>query len=264
MAKMDRPSTGYLAEAHRFKAPGPGNYNSGGSLGKQTSSTKTSSAYMKFSVAPREQQALTYMPDLQQEGSSRLTPGPGTYAPISHNSISRKSGKKKAPVYSFGGNLAKVKREGLAGKTATLAGCGPGSYGAKESVGSQVSSLKRTAPRANFGTADRTKSEVAVQPGYAGKSKGVADNPGPGSYSHNSSMSKQADAKKPSSFAFKFGTENRSKAEERANRDKFSTPGPGAYNDSPGAGFQVNSRHRTSQRTLFGTSNRGDLATPVG
>lgn len=126
LAKQSRPKTGYLVESYKFKAPGPGNYNINGSLGKQQSSLKTSSANNKFSTATRDQQAATYMPDLQQEGSSRMTPGPGSYTITNHNSISRKSGKKKAASYSFGGNLAKVKREGLAGKSALCLNAGRG------------------------------------------------------------------------------------------------------------------------------------------
>lgn len=264
MAKMDRPSTGYLADAVRFKAPGPGNYHASSGVGKQTSSMKSSSANFKFGSSGRDDIAILYMPGLQQEGSSRQTPGPGSYSATNHNSISRKSGKKKAPASSFGGNLAKVKRGGLGNSSSTLPQCGPGAYGAAGSVGGQISSLRKTAPRANFGTADRAKSENAVQPGYAGKSKGVRDNPGPGSYSHYSSLSKQADAKKPSSYAFKFGTENRAKADAMRNRDVHSTPGPGAYTSAPGNGAQMNSQYRTSTRALFGTSTRGDMATPVG
>lgn len=264
MAKMDRPSTGYLADAHRFKAPGPGKYDRSSGTGKQTDSMKSSSANFKFGSSKRDDIAILYMPGMQQEGSARQSPGPGTYTVTSHNKISRKGGKTHAPASSFGGNLAKVKRDGLGNTSSTLPQCGPGAYGANGSVGGQISSLKKTAPRANFGTADRQKSESAVQPGYAGKSKGVRDNPGPGSYSHYSSMSKQSDAKKPSSFAFKFGTENRAKADALRNRDVHSTPGPGAYSAPPPNGIQTNSRFKTSATALFGTSSRGSLSTPVG
>lgn len=264
MAKMDRPSTGYLADAVRFKAPGPGNYDCKSGFRKQLASNKTSSANFKFGSSTRDDIAIIYTPGLQQEGSSRQTPGPGSYVATSHDKISKKGSKHKAPTFSFGGNLAKVKRGGLSNSSSTLPQCGPGAYGANGSVGGQISSLKKTAPRANFGTADRQKSESAVQPGYAGKSKGVRDNPGPGSYSHYSSMSKQSDAKKPSSYAFKFGTENRAKADALRNRDVHSTPGPGAYSAPPPNGIQTNSRFKTSSKALFGTAERGSMSTAVG
>jgi len=264
LAKMDRSKTGYLAESQRFKAPAPGQYNANSGFQKQVGSTKSSSANFKFGSSTRDDIHIVYTPGLSQEGSSRQTPGPGSYANTSHNKICRKAGKKTAPTYSFGGNLAKVKRGGVGSSTSTLPQCGPGSYGASPSVGGQVNSLKKTAARANFGTADRTRSEVAVQPGYAGKSKGVRDNPGPGAYSAMSSIGKQSDAKKPSSFNFKFGTEVRSKADALRNRDIYSTPGPGAYQAAPGNGVQMNSRFASSSRTLFGTSERSSLSTPVG
>jgi hypothetical protein len=225
----------------------------------QTSSLTPSSANFKFGSSGRDDFHKSYVPELQQEGSSRKTPGPGSYSVTDHNKIARKKGKAQAPTFSFGGNMAKVKRSGPGVRANTLPQCGPGSYEAKEAVGKQSSSLKRTSARCNFGTADRSKSEVTVQPGYKGKSKGVADNPGPGSYEHISSVGKQASAKKQSSYRFSFGNETRDKQMALKNRDIQSTPGPGAYGTAPGIGLQCNSKYQTTQRTLFGTSERPDV-----
>ena len=126
-------------------------------------------------------------------------------------------------------------------------------------MGKQSSSLKKTSARCNFGTADRSKSEVTVQPGYAGKSKGVADNPGPGSYEHGSSVGRQPNAKKQSSYRFSFGNETRDKRVALESSDIQQTPGPGSYTSAPALGQQTNSKYETTSKTLFGTSERPDL-----
>jgi hypothetical protein len=180
-----------------------------------------------------------------------------------------------------------VVRDGVSDSFSTLPQCGPGSYGAREAIGKQTSSTKKTAARANFGTADRYKSETAMSPGYAGRSKGGVENPGPGTYNAPSSLQKQhgmfiayssqhcliltrcslhhpsfPDASKESAFAFSFGTSTRDK--DVLKEEMAKVPGPGAYVSAPGCGVQANSRYRTSQRTLFGTSARGGLQNPVG
>jgi len=257
MSKMDRAKTGYLAEAHQFRAPGPGCYQTGSMMSRQASSKKLSSPNMKFGSSGRDDIEKVYMPNSKQTGSAKKTPGPGAYNVTSQNIISRGKSKSKAPQTSFGGNLARVKRSGVRPST-TLPQCGPGTYGCRDGLGTQASSMKRTAAVAKFGTADRTKSEVAVQPGYAGKSKAVQDNPGPGTYAATSAVGKQADAKKPTSYAYSFGSEKRTTFQSKK------VPGPGAYNSAPGLGLQSNSKFRTTQKFVFGTSERGSMQNPVG
>jgi len=259
---MDRPKTGYLAEPLTFRAPGPGNYAHDSMFSKQKSSLKQSSENFKFGSSARDDIVKIYTPGIPQEGTARKTPGPGAYTQQDHNKITRGTGKSKAPAWAFAGNLNQVARDGVSDSFSTLPQCGPGSYGAREAIGKQTSSTKKTAARANFGTADRYKSEVAISPGYQGRSKGGVENPGPGTYNAPSSLQKQSDASKESAFAFSFGTSTRDK--DVLKEEMAKVPGPGAYVSAPGCGVQANSRYRTSQRTLFGTSARGGLQNPVG
>jgi hypothetical protein len=181
---------------------------------------------------------------------------------ISQDSICRGAkGKVKAPGWQFGGNLAQMKRPPLSKSASTLPQCGPGSYGANDGLGTQVASTKKTAAVAKFSTADRVKGQIAVSPGYAGVSTGVTDNPGPGTYDGTSAVGRQADAKKPSSYSYSFGTEKR---DTLGTGKSAANPGPGAYAENPGQGSQPNSKYRTSQRALFGTAARTSPMNAVG
>eukprot|EP00937_MAST-01D_sp_MAST-1D-sp2_P003264 g3264.t1 len=259
MAKIDRPSTGYLAGSLRFRAPGPGNYNHDSALDKQPLSKRATAVRPKFAKAPRDDAAKVYMPGSKQVGSALKNPGPDAYANVvTQDHISRGSKKKRAPATSFGGNLGQMKRPGLGYMTGTPKQCGPGTYSIGDGLGKQASSRKTTAPRAKFGTADRQKSQMALAPGYKAPASQARHNPGAGAYQHRSGLGLQSDAKKPSAAQYSFGKEARGAA------PRNEVPGPGQYSNNPGMGAQVNSRFRTSNRTQFGTSERQSLATHVG
>ena len=251
MAKIDRPKTGYLREALTFKAPGPGNYDHESSIDKQVLSVKATSNRTRFAKAPREDATKVYMPGSNQVGTAIANPGPGAYTHVvTQDHISRGNTKHAAPKSSFGGNLGQMKRPALSNMISTPKQCGPGTYTAPGGLGKQPSSRAKTAPRANFGTADRVKSQVAMAPGYKGRSSQAAMNPGPGTYNSRSGLGLQADGKKPTAARYVFGKGS------RGEKSRAFTPGPGAYTATPTMGMQPNSRFATSSRAKFGTARR--------
>jgi len=260
MAAVDRTKTGYLQEAFQFRAPGPGTYEGISSMDKQGDSTKPTSSKHKFNKADRDDFPVKcYMPGMRQEGTARHVPGPGTYSPNSVDYEGRGSSKSRAPVYSFGGPLGKVRRcdgTGLVHLTGTDAQCGPGAHNVETSMQTMASSTKATSARATFGTGNRDQAEVIVAPGYTGKSKETLNNPGPGTYVSARSMGYQASSVKKSSANFKFGTETRDRVTKMRTRDLLATPGPGNYKIAAGLGRQGNSKYRSTNRALFGTSAR--------
>ena len=260
LAKIDRPSTGYLAGSLRFRAPGPGNYDHDSSVDKQAESRRATAERTRFAKADRSAGQKVYMPGSKQLGSALHNPSPNAYEVSGgQDMISRGKKKNRAPATSFGGNLGKMKRPSMSLRTGAPPQCGPGTYTAKQAgIGTQVSSSKRTAPRAKFGTQDRVKGQMALAPGYKAPSTSGALNPGPGAYAHRSAVGVQSDAKKPSVARYSFGKEPRGVS--RAGK----VPGPGAYNSSATMGAQVNSRYRTGARTQFGTAPRASMANNVG
>ena len=141
--------------AHRFTCfcflalQGPGNYQHDSMFAKQKSSLKQSSENFKFGSASRDDIVKVYTPGIPQEGTARKTPGPGAYTAQNHDKISRVGlSKTKAPAWAFAGQLNKVNRSPDLGTGCTLPQCGPGSYGAREAIGKQTSSTKKTAARA--------------------------------------------------------------------------------------------------------------------
>jgi len=252
MANIDRPKTGYLREALSFKAPGPGNYEAAASLGAQVSSVKATANRTRFGKSSRDDAAKVYMPGSNQIGTALANPGPGTYTHVvTQDHISRGKAKRCAPKSSFGGNLGQMRRPELSNMSGTPKQCGPGTYAQPGGLGKQPSSRAKTAPRANFGTADRVKSQVAMAPGYKARSTQAAMNPGPGAYNSRSGLGLQSDAKKPSAARMVFGNVARLPKERAA-----MNPGPGAYTATPGMGMQPNSRFATSSRAKFGTARR--------
>ena len=162
--------TGYI------DSPGPAAYPGGGSLGSQNDSRKHSSTGYGMGTSNRffyEKNSLT---EAREEA-----PGPGAYNLDSASGKQALSSKPSYPISSF----TKADRDRTA-RSVYLgpkqespfwgqASPGPAVYGAPNSMGMQASSVRRSAPRTGFGTAERF--------GYMDNAMKAMATPGPGAYS---------------------------------------------------------------------------------
>lgn len=163
-------------ETNFIDSPGPCAYRQDGSFGLQTSSRAHSSASYKMGTSDR------FFHDRKTgKADADLTPSPGTYRVERAVGKQASSMKPSYPHSSF--TKADRDRTSLAlyqGKLQRSA-CwgrhspGPGLYGVPSTLGTQASSVKRSAPRAGFGTAGRFD--------YIDSALRERNTPGPGSYS---------------------------------------------------------------------------------
>lgn len=152
-------------------SPGPCAYQHIGSLGGQADSRKPTNAQVGLGTAQRF---------FSNKAPADQVPGPGTY--YLHPAVARQvhSHKTSKPINSF----TKADRDRTAqaeylGKNLltgySKASPGPAVYTMTESVGPQVSSVKKNPPKYGFGTCDRF--------GYIALVDKANQTPGPGSYS---------------------------------------------------------------------------------
>ena len=154
-------------------SPGPAAYQHNGSIGSQSDSRKGSSASYGMGTSDR----FFYDKKGLRPSSN---PGPGAYTLHAAHGKQVSSIKPSYPINSF----TKADRDRSAKavylgpkQQASFWGRGspgPAVYSMPNSVGNQVSSTRRTAPRAGFGTADRFS--------YMDNALKAMATPGPGSY----------------------------------------------------------------------------------
>jgi len=154
-----------------ISSPGPCAYQHIGSIGSQADSRKSTTPMVGLGTAQRF---------FTKSASADAVPGPGTYK--LHPSVAKQvhSHKTSKPINSF----PKADRDRTAqaeylGKKLVVgegrASPGPAVYTMTESVGPQVSSVKKNPPKYGFGTCDRF--------GYISLTNKACQTPGPGSYS---------------------------------------------------------------------------------
>lgn len=154
-------------------SPGPAVYNSISSMSTQRDSRKPSSENFGFGSSMRFHDAP------KTPGAANGFPSPAAYS--LHSAVGKQisSVKSSYPVNSFPladrYRTAAVQYLGRQFVGAPRVSPGPAVYSLNDSVGTQVSSTRRSSGKFGFGTADRF--------GYQDISIKQADTPGPGSYS---------------------------------------------------------------------------------
>jgi len=169
----------YLSNEHQKSvpesicSPGPCSYDHVGSVGLQCDSRKPTNTSSKLGTSDR------FFYDKKDPRKSTV-PGPGTY--VLQNAVGAQvsSMKPSYPVNSFPradrertAEAEYLGKKLLSGRS--RASPGPAVYSLADSVGNQVSSVKRNVPHYGFGTADRFAYQALV-----GK---ASQTPGPGTYS---------------------------------------------------------------------------------
>tara|TARA_B110001452_G_scaffold254608_2_gene246323 strand:- start:365 stop:1282 length:918 start_codon:yes stop_codon:yes gene_type:complete len=157
-------------------SPGPGAYPHGGSMSRQNDSRKHSS--QGYGMGTNER--FFYAKESLKEARNGA-PGPGAYNLVGASGKQALSSKTSYPISSFTkADRDRTARAVYLGPKQQSAFWGRGSpgpavYGAPNSVGMQVSSVRKSAPRCGFGTAERF--------GYMDNALKAMATPGPGTYS---------------------------------------------------------------------------------
>jgi len=248
LCAVNREKTGLAAEGYRKMAdPGPAHYST--TAANQAIKVKERAPTFNFGSSTRDDGAKAYMfrgdtsgtADPNAGNAGRGVPGPGTYAQDRHQT------KTKLPEYSFG-----VKHKDLT--KATTGVIGPGAYDHKTQLGTQTSSMKPSSPAFGMGSASREKTGMVLSPGFSPVS--LSKTPAPGAYQQGSGVGRQPLSKYSSANAWKFGSDDRLKAEKLVT----AVPGPGRYSNNSMLGIQSSSRYQTSGGFKFGTSDRQSLS----
>lgn len=158
-------------------SPGPSAYQVNGSFGSQTDSRRKSNE--SYGMGTNER--FFHDKKGRQAEARAANPGPGTYTVSPAHGKQPSSMKPSYPINSF----TKADRDRTAasvylGPKQQLSfwgrnSPGPALYNLPTAVGTQPSSMRRSAPRAGFGTADRFA--------YMDNALKACATPGPGSYS---------------------------------------------------------------------------------
>jgi len=238
--------------------PGPAGYTLHGSVGKQESSVRPSSAQWQFGTASRFSSAGRPVVD-------QKNPGPGAYGALGSVGMQTSSKKRSMPIYGFGTSTRDNRRKVFVsqGHNKELFGVqspGPSAYVLRAAVGKQVSSKRESHPAWVFGSANRFNYEDV---------KRAAATPGPGAYSHRNAVSTQVSSVKPSAPNFGFGTSDRVQ-QAKVYMGKYhekgggkTTPGPGAYSLASAVGRQPLSKMMSSCAWGFGTQERSPRVSPI-
>ena len=177
MAKVFVSPQHAKTESGFIDSPGPAAYSFGGTFGRQSDSRRSSSQSFGMGTSDR------FFHDKKGKAAEgrAANPGPGAYQLGPSTGKQSDSMKPTYPINSF----TKADRDRTAnsvylgprqqqvfwGRNSP----GPALYATPGAVGSQVSSMRRSAPRAGFGTADRFA--------YMDNALKACATPGPGSYS---------------------------------------------------------------------------------
>jgi len=210
----------------RPSTPGPGSHCTDvGSVGRQSSSKRPSSAQYGFGTASRAAANKVFISQQHMAGSAFgaevfRSPGPASAA-----------NKRPASAgYSYGfGSEPRFQRVGAASNSTAGGAPGPGSYATQKTdhtFGKQPVSIRETNPLFGFGTATRDDmAQVFVSHDMAKNQQGGRTiSPGPGEYKVPQGVGKQKTTRGRPAPAWGFGTSTRTPLR------RSDVPGPGAYN----------------------------------
>lgn len=131
----------------------------------------------------------------------------------------------------------------------------------RSQFGKQTDSGKWTAPAYGFGTAVRFDPSKPALKLYISKEHAKQEvpayTPGPGNYTHASSLNRQELSTQRTGAKFGFGTAVRFAEELRTQKYLQQLPEPGRYNRMAACGTQVDSTKETNTVVGFGTALRG-------
>jgi hypothetical protein len=206
----------------------------------QVDSTKESAGNFKFGTEKRN----TGPPPRLQ------TPGAGSYDPIQSS--------KGGIIYPVSKTFGVEKRPSPDEYEKQFHQSAPGDFNLGSMMSEQLRSDKPSASNFKFGTSDREKNAAVYAPGIEVPTKivGADGQPGPGHYSHATSMEGQASSTRRTCMSTKIGRQKRVGEAESAEHRK--NPGPGAYSLEKSIG-EGGAYEKTPVAAGFGTSSRPGL-----
>ena len=229
----------------RQTTPGPGSYGTPNGWGKQSISTRRSSASATLGKGTRDQRAKVSAPGVPGD-STAAAPGPGTYR--TYSSIGKQGESRYHSSSSPGiGTSARPSPIKPGGRDVP----GPGQYPAPTSFGAHRNKLLSSSP--------------AFSLSYRPTEKQLTLSLGPGEYTpENVTSGNMVSSRRSRSASYSFGTSTRDQAQSCAspgvkptiNKDASRIPGPGHYPAPSSLGKQGLSINKNLPSVAFGIASR--------
>lgn len=206
--------------------PGPGNYQTVGSVGRQIQSRRKNEPTWKFGSGSRWG---NYKPKTGPNGVFK-----GEYSTPAASLPQLPAGYLgDAPSYSFFGKAQRGELGaggGVGVKPSFVSSPGPGEYAVSKSMGGQILSHRETSGTFKFGSSKRDEGGKIYITHAHERSLIGKHSPAPNLYKAESSIGPQWTSKNSNARMTKFGTGDRfSEVKAKDTRSLPKTPGPGSY-----------------------------------